>query len=49
MLLCRRVCEFICSHLGVRGLADPKARAAVLLIYIAAGFGTKARVQRKAR
>ena len=45
--LCRRVCEFIYSHLDVRGLADPKAGAPLLLL--AAGSGTKARVQRKAR
>ena len=38
---------FIYSHLDVRGLADPKAQAAVLLL--AAGSGTKASVQRKAR
>ena len=44
---CRRVCEFIYSHLDVRGLADPKAQAAVLLL--AAGSGAKASVQRKAR
>ena len=34
------------SLIGVRGLADPKAGAPVLLL--AAGSGTKARVQRKA-
>ena len=44
--LWRRVCEFICSHLDVRGLAEPRAEAPLLLL--AAGSGTKARVQRKA-
>ena len=39
---CRRVCEFIYSHLDVRGLADPKAEASLLLL--AAGSGTKASV-----
>ena len=44
---CRRVCEFIYSHLDVRGLAEPRAGAHLLLL--AAGSGTKARVQRKAK
>ena len=44
---CRRVCEFICSHLDVRGLADGRVEAPLLLL--AAGSGTKARVQRKAK
>ena len=43
---CRRACEFIYSHLDVRGLADGRVEAPLLLL--AAGSGTKARVQRKA-
>ena len=43
----RRVCECNCSHLDVRGLAEPRARAPLLLL--AAGSCTKARVQRKAK
>ena len=45
-LACRRVCEFIYSHLDVRGLAEPKAEA--LLLLLAAGSGNKARLQCKA-
>ena len=39
--------EFICSHLDARGLADGRVEAPLLLL--AAGSGTKARVQRKAK
>ena len=47
--LCRRVCEFVYSHLDldVRGLAEPRVEAHLLLL--AAGSCTKARVQRKAK
>ena len=42
-----KTCRRRYSHLDVRGLADGRAGAPLLLL--AAGSGTKARVQRKAR